>query len=238
MLGKRVNMNGLWRCAKYAFSPNKLKYCGPDKNQELKGYLQTKTSDQGLQAILAEFAAMQPYLKLIADENGIQDEFDEQVVEAYWLGNELLDTVSLKSFFNYSQPRLTKKDLQWFEMKLPLGAKPNHQFHVLNFWKRTGHLARLQTIETMDNCRISWGIVNLKSQNSKLYVKTQSLIYKDEKLVFEPTVKEVKNLIRDFKSGDLVTIHWNWVCEKISEKQKENLEKYTKLALSLANLTI
>jgi len=41
-------MNGLWRCAKYAFSPNKLKYCGPDKNQELKGYLQTKTSDQGL----------------------------------------------------------------------------------------------------------------------------------------------------------------------------------------------
>ena len=228
-------MNGLWRCAKYAFSPNKLKYCGPDKNQELAGYLKTKTSDLGLEKILAEFAAMWPYLKLIAKENGITDPFDEKAVEAYWLGNAMLDTVSLKGFFNHARPRLAKKDLKWFEIKLPQGAKPNHQFHVFNFWKRTGHLARLHTLETMDNCRISAGEV---THSISLRVKTNLLVFKHGRLELEPTIKEVQSLDNDFKPGDLVTFHWNWVCEKITLQQAKNLQKYTNLALRLANLTI
>lgn len=263
MLGKRVSMSGLWRCAKYAFSPNYLKYCGPDKNKELVGYLKTKTADAGLKNILDDFEAMYPYLKLIANENGIKDEFDEQVVEAYWLGNELLETVSLKSFFNHAKEKITAKDLKWFEVKLPQGAKPNHSFHVLNFWKRTGHLARLQTIETMDNCRISAGKImpfgNTKFPGAQSFATslrlrsgsrqtssapeicvacTDKLVYKDGRLKLEPAIKEVQSLENDLKPGDLVTIHWNWVCEKINQKQRENLEKYTDIALKLANLTI
>ena len=256
-------MNGLWHCAKYAFSPNYLKYCGPDKNQELAGYLKTKTSDLGLEMILKEFRAMEPYLKLIARENGIADTFDEKVVEAYWLGNELLEAVSLKSFFNHNQPRLAKKDLRWFEVKLGQGAKPNHSFHVFNFWKRTGHLARLHTIETMDNCRISWGKIipfcNTKFPGAQSFATpptlrsesrqtssapeicvacTDKLIFKNGQLGFEPTIKEVQSLEGGYKPGDLVTIHWNWVCEKITPQQAKNLEKYTDLALRLANLTV
>ncbi len=263
MSGKRVNMNGLWRCAKYAFSPNKLKYCGPDKNAELAGYLKTKTKDSGLKEMLREFAAMHPYLKLIAQENGIKDEFDERVVEAYWLGNELLDNVSLKSFFNHAKEKITAKDLKWFEMKLGQGAKPNHQFHVFNFWKRTGHVVRLQTIETMDNCRISWGKImpfgNTKFPGAQSFATplrlrsgsrqtssapeicvacTDKLVYKNGRLDFEPAIKEVQSLEGGYKPGDLVTIHWGWVCEKISQQQRQNLQKYTDLALRLANLTV
>lgn len=226
-------MTGLLRCARYSFSPNKLKYCGPDKNKELQGYLKTKSSDLGLKNMLADFTALHPYLKLIAKENGIADEFDERVVEAYWLGNELLETVTLKSFFNHGLKRLPKKDLKWFEVKLPRGAKPNHQFHVFNFWKRTGHLARLHTVETMDNCRISTG--KMLPGNK---IKTNKLIYKNGQLGFEPAIKEVQNLEKAYKSGDLVTIHWGWVCEKINKSQAKDLEKYTNLALKLANLTI
>ena len=226
-------MQGLLRCARYSFAPNKLRYCGPDKNKELEAYLKVRVEDRGLKQLLNDFQVMYPYLKLIADENGINDPFDEQVVEAYWLGNELLDSVSLKSFFNHSQPRLTKKDLRWFEVKLGRGAKPNHNFHVFNFWKRTGHLARLQTVETMDNCRISAGeVVDLNN------VKTNRLVYQHGQLSFEPAIKEVQSLENGYKPGDLVTIHWNWVCEKINQKQAENLEKYTKWHLKLANLTI
>lgn len=233
-------MNGLWRCAKYAFSPNYLKYCGPDKNQELTGYLKTRTSDPGLEGILVEFAAMHPYLKLIAKESGIKNEFDERVVEAYWWGNKLLETVSLKSFFNHSQRRLTKKDLRWFEVKLSKGAKPNHSFHVFNFWQRTGHLARLHTLETMDNCRISWGEILPKDQFSifNFQISTNKLIFKDGKIRLEPATKTIQGLEEGYQPGDLVTIHWNWICEKISEKQAENLQKYTDWALRLANLTV
>ena len=38
----------------------------------------------------AGFAAAWPYLELIAGAHGIDDPLDERVVEAYWVGNELL----------------------------------------------------------------------------------------------------------------------------------------------------
>ena len=47
-----------------------------------------------------------------------------------------------------------------------------------------------------------------------------------------------KRCVKDLKKGDLITMHWGWVCEKVSKKQIKNLEKYTKWHLKLANLTI
>jgi hydrogenase maturation factor len=226
-------MNGIWRSANYAFAPNYLKYCGPDKNRELAGYLTQSVVDAGLKSMLEKFEAMHPYLKLIAQENGLGDEFDERVVEAYWLGNNLLDQVSPAGFYRHVKPRLPLKDLKWFEAKLPAGAKPNHQFHVLNFIIRTGHRQVKHTVETMDNCRISWGKVLPGGK-----VKTNRLIYQNGKLSLTPGVKEVKNLVKDFKAGDLVTLHWGWICEKINRQQAENLQKYTNLALRLANQTL
>lgn len=226
-------MNGLWRCARYAFAPNYLKYCGPDKNQELKGYISHKQADLGLKNLLDDFAAMHPYLKLIARENGISDEFDDRVVSAYWLGNQLLDKVTMKGFFEHTKKRLPVKELKWFEAKLQPGAKPNHAFHVLNFITRTGHRAVSHTVESMDHCRISAGQVT-----GKLTVKTDRLVYRAGKLKLVPATKTVKDLVNDFTPGDWVTLHWDWVCEKISPQEAKRLDKYTALALRLANQTI
>lgn len=226
-------MDGLRRSANYAFAPNFLKYCGPDKNRELAGYLQFKASDDGLKELLSHFAAMHPYLKLIAEQNNVRDEFDNLVVEAYWLGNRLLDKVSLNSFYQHIKPRLPKRDLRWFELKLPTGAKPNHQFHVLNFFIRTGHRQIIHTVETMDQCRISWGRLR---QDGRL--NSQQLVYREKKLLLIPAIKTVKNLVNDFKAGDLVTAHWGWICEKITPVQAKNLEIYSRLALGLANKTV
>jgi len=103
-------MNGVLRCARYAFSPNKLKYCGPDRNSELFSYISKRISDQGLVELLDDFKVMYPYLKLIADENGIKDVFDERVVEAYWIGNNLLDGVSIRGFWDELMERQKLKD--------------------------------------------------------------------------------------------------------------------------------
>jgi len=226
-------MNGLSLCARYAFAPNYLKYCGPDKNRELAGYLTHFAADVGLKAMLEKFEAMRPYLKLIAHENFIGDEFNERVVEAYWLGNKLLDKVTLKSFYRHVQLRLKAKELKWFELKLPQGAKPNHQFHVFNFINRTGHRAVQHTVETMDQCRISWGKVLPGGK-----VTTQKLLFQAGRLQLTPAVKKFKNIVDEFSPGDLATLHWGWVCEKISPQQAKNLAFYTNLALRLANTTI
>jgi hypothetical protein len=253
-------MRGLLKCARYAFAPNKLKYCGPaDKNFQLFSYIAEDIEDQGLNELLGDFAVMYPYLKLIAEENGIGDSFDERVVEAYWIGNELLEGVSLKSFWEHLmagqrlKERFREKDLKWIVGKVPAGAKVHHSFHVFNVWNRTGHEAKPHTVKTMDSCRISAGEILQKDQfsktnfqkNAKLQVKTDRLVYRDGKLGLErKVIKEVswrlgdKSFVKSLQPGDWVTIHWGWVCEKVTRRQVKNLEKYTKWHLKLANLTI
>lgn len=259
-------MNGLLKCARYAFAPNKLKYCGPaDKNFQLFSYIAEDVKDQGLNELLNDFAVMYPYLKLIADENGIMDPFDERVVEAYWIGNELLEGVSLKSFWEHLmigqrlKDRFKKKDLKWIVGKVPAGAKVHHSFHVFNVWNRTGHEAKPHTVQTMDSCRISAGEILQKDQfsrtnlpaqagfqkNAALQVKTDRLVYENSKLKLEKgAIKKVswrvgdKAFVKGLKKGDLVTIHWGWACEKVTRRQVKNLEKYTKWHLRLANETI
>ena len=243
-------MHGVLRCARYAFSPNKLKYCGPDKNSELFSYIEAKISDQGLVELLDDFKVMYPYLKLIADENGIVDPFDERVVEAYWIGNELLEGVSMKGFWDQLmeeqklKKRFKPKDLKWIVGKVPKGAKVHHSYHVLNVWNRTGHEAKPHTVETMDKCRISWGEIMRVGKN-KIKVKAQGLEYKKGKLMLKKgVIKEIswrlgdKKLVRGLRKGDLISMHWGWVCEKVDKFQVRNLEKYTKWHIKLANTTI
>ena len=167
-----MDHQGLLLCARYAFAPNSLHYCGPDKIINLFAYTQEQMADRGLQEILTEFETLYPYLTFIAYENNIRDPFDRRVVEAYWLGNTLLHTISMNGFFRHFsdalhlKKKITKKDFELLVGKLPAGAIPHHTFHVLNIFTRTGHHAIKHTLETMDNCRIGWGKVIDKYQVS------------------------------------------------------------------------
>jgi len=42
-------------CARYAFKPNQLQYCGPDKNKELFNYIENAAADGGLGEIIKKF---------------------------------------------------------------------------------------------------------------------------------------------------------------------------------------
>ena len=170
--------DGALLAARYAFMPNKLRYCGGDSNSELFEYAAANQSDAGLQAMLEEFETMFPYLRLIAEANHIADPFNYKVVEAYWIGNELLENISMQNFYRYlvDEQKLKKKFkpavLEKVFGKIPFGAKPHHSWHVLSIPKRTGHYPVEHTLETMDQCRIGWGkIKNVKNQitNSKQY---------------------------------------------------------------------
>lgn len=247
-------MKGLLRCARYAFSPNKFKYCGPsDKNFQLFSHIVEGVEDQGLEELLDDFSAMYPYLKLIAEQNNIEDPFDERVVEAYWIGNELLERVKVSSFWSYLmeekglKKRFKVKDLKWIMDKVPVGARVHHSFHVFNIWIKMGQKTHLEAVPTMDNCRISWGRIVDKANAgaSGLSIKTQELVYEEGKLrLKEGVIKKIswrigdKELIKGLKGGDLVTMHWGWVCEKVNKFQVRNLEYYTKWHLKLANMTI
>src|SRR3989344_7944280 len=160
-----MDRSGLLTCSAYASPPNSLHYCGPEKQNDLLGYQQEQTSDRGLAEIIAEFQTLYPYLTLIAYENNIRDPFDPRVVEAYWIGNDLLTNVSMNKFYYHLRDTLKlknkvkPKDLELLFGKLDDGMLPHHTFHVLNVFTRTGHHSVQHTLETMDACRIGWGTV-------------------------------------------------------------------------------
>ena len=70
----------------------------------------TLVVDGGLTPLLRRFTGALPYLQLIARANAIADPFDARVVEAYWLGNELLDGVEVRQLYDSLLERFGKPD--------------------------------------------------------------------------------------------------------------------------------
>ena len=243
-------IDGLLRCSRYAFGPNRLHYCGPDANREIASYIEAGATDAGLASMLAAFGTMYPYLLYIARANNIKDPFDERVVEAYWLGNNLLETISKQSFYRHlfedhnMQGRADARSREYLSQKISLGAVPHHSFHVLNIWKRTGHAEQNHTLESMDSCIISSGKV-VEIAGARIAVETEPLSYAEGKLFLgTPIRKTITRLldapedISEIALNDIITMHWGVPCEIITPEQQAELKKYTLLSIALANKTL
>lgn len=242
---QKSDFSGVLKCARYAFMPNKLNYCGGDSHREILAYVSASQADFHLESLLSDFATLYPYLKFIANSNKIIDSFDKRVVESYWLGNDLLQGISMNNLREYFLEGLNLK--KKFNSRLlakvigsiPKGAVPHHNFHVFNLPKRTGHYPVQPTLETMDKCRISWGRV-LKIDGAFLEVATQPLeLKKNNLLLGESVTKKVnyklngKSFVKEPKIGDWVSIHWDWVCDRLSSEQILNLRKYTRISMQM-----
>ena len=88
------------------------------------------------------FKTLYPYLQEIAHSNGIVDPFDDRVVEAYWVGNALLETIPQQRFYRHLRDTLDLKrkyktrEFDQLIAKLGQGARMHHNVHVLNAYKR------------------------------------------------------------------------------------------------------
>lgn len=240
-------MDGIERCVRYAFGPNRLHLCGPDANKEILSYITEQDPNKGLVLLLRQFKTMFPYLESIAQANGIADPFDEQVVEAYWLGNELLENIEKKEFYEHLlktdiNKKLELKDFDNLKNKLHSGAKMSHCFHVYNIWKQTKDFKDIATCSDVDNCRISWGEV-ISVDGPAVKVRTKPIIFSELTGNFEFGLEYEKTIHRklhdDFfenvKISDMISIHWNEPCEILTSRQVKNLEKYTTMSLELWN---
>ncbi|MFH1171318.1 MAG: DUF6390 family protein [bacterium] len=236
--------DGVARCARYGFGPNKLHLCGPDANSEVFAYIKADASDPGLSRMLTGFQTLYPYLKTIASANGILDPFDSSVVEAYWIGNALLENIPEKIFYHHLAEGLRLKDRygnQLFDRlaaKLSQGARMHHSFHVFNAQKTDG------TLENMDACRVSWGKV-VATDGPTILMKRRPLLLLGHQLALgketEYSINRALDAAPEFDDlipGQWVTMHWYKLCEVIPEQSTRWLEKYTTLHIALANQTL
>ncbi len=241
--------SGILTCSRYAFRPNKLNYCGPDKNGELVEYInsglpsETLVKDGGLELILKKFETLYPYLRLIARTNKASNPFDKKVSDAYWIGNEMLKNSGPAELYYHLadglnlKKKLSPKEIGELKNKMARGANPHHSFHVFNIWQRTGHVENPHTLFTMDECRIGWGKVQMADKNI-ITVIYEPLIFNNGKLEFGVPI--AKNIFYELSggvaAGDWISFHWSSFCEVLSQEQLKNLMYWTKINLELANL--
>jgi hypothetical protein len=236
--------------ARYAYGPNRFGYCGPDDADEL---LEAGPAgqDRVLRALARRFEGAFPYLALIARSAGLADPLDRRVVEAYWLGNELLERVPAGAFGASIDERFRARvragDWHWLAAKPLDGARPVHAFHVLDVFPRVGLIRGGQidgVLDVMDSCRVRWGRV-LRRIGDQLVVSATRLELAEGRLRHGPPAIERVQAWRDAtgfievpEPGDIVSIHWSWACDRLDDRQVRNLVAWTNRQLAIANRTI
>ena len=237
----KIDAFGALLHAKHAFMPNKLGYCGPDDRGAILHHLHESSIDDNLVSTLKNFEAAYPFIHLIGKSNGMQP-FDRKVTEAYWIGNELLNSVAPEEFYNFTLKDLKKKnatEIKDLFLNLRDHAMPHHTFYVVSTaisvisdFHHSSNPDPKKISEVVDNCRISWGEV-LNVEKDTLLVRFKPLQLTNGRIAFSNlTKKRVKYdpSVQPFEKispGDFVSMHWNFACDVLSKTQVRNIRKYT-----------
>ena len=233
-------MSGPKIAALYGFITNKLGLCGP-RQDLLKKFIAGKLSIPQILPVLEKFEGAYPYYQLIAQKNKVETgPFNKKVVEAYWLGNELLDKVTADDLreliaTKFSRPGLLPKKVAAAKVKqIPEDSKPHHSFHVLVLGSVTGSVDFTDNTKLKDICRVGWGRVikkfKVQSSKFKVIVTYQPLIGKKRLRLGESIKKEIfwnKELVPKVKVGDWVSFHWGWLVQVLTPQEVINLKEYT-----------
>ncbi|MGI8699646.1 MAG: DUF6390 family protein [Nocardioidaceae bacterium] len=241
-------INGPQLFARYAYPPNALGYCGPADSDALLQYGAAGVTDLGLTQLARGFEGAWPYLELIASGCGIRDPLDRRVVEAYWVGSPLLDTVKLTSIGNSLEDRFRgRMGLSFSNLidGVEAGGVPHHNFHVFEVSPWLGLMrggAKTATaVGQLDRCRIRWGTV-VAIACDEASVRSSPLEWDGLSMVLgEPRVETARiavngtGFLDDLAAGDVVSLHWGWVCDRLTARQLQQLRHYTMRHMDIAN---
>jgi hypothetical protein len=234
--------------ARYAFPPNSHGFCGPADSGGLFEYGIAGRDDGGLRAMAQQFAGAWPYLQLIAGATGLDDPLDRRVVEAYWVGSPRLDRVGTRAVGNSMDDRfryMTGARFGSLTEGVLAGGVPHHSFAVFCIYPYTGLLTdgrkAPHALTVLDRCRIRWGKV-LAVLGDEVVVESRPLTWDGDVLALGPPATETVirsvdgvGMIGEVEPGDWVSMHWEWICDRLTEAQVALLRGYTHHHLAIVN---
>lgn len=235
--------------ARYAYPPNELGYCGSGDGRDLLEFADSRPDRSTGALDMVErartFDGAWPYLQYLAAVSGAGSVMDQRVVEAYWIGNDLLTGGDPESFATavrtaFAGQRGTDLDA--------LHARPvpvaHHSFHVFSVYPWVGVLRRTgapQALQVLNRCRIRWGQVEAVDE-TEFQVRSRPLSWDGATLSLgDPAVERARHsadgrsLTATVREGDWVALHWDWVCDRLSAGQLTALRTFTDRQLAITN---
>jgi hypothetical protein len=226
--------------ARYAFPPNELGYCGPaDASVLLRG-----DDPTGVVAHAREFDGAWAYLQALAEEAGVGDPLDDEVVRNYWVGGDLLQRVNAADLLGRLRHAFSGQVTGLLsELSTPAGVLANHSFHVFVVYPWVRFLGGDPTtpVKVMQDCRIRWGTVDSVDESHAVVVSAPLVFDGDLLRLGEPAPETVRwskdgtSLTPAPQIGDFVSAHWDWVCDTLSADERDALADATQTTLDLVN---
>jgi Family of unknown function (DUF6390) len=233
--------------ARYAYAPNALGYCGADEPRTLLEYGDAKASDGGLAELARSFEGAWPYLQLIASANHIDDPLDPRVVDAYWVGNRLLDGVAPDHLARHVEDRFRGRiGRGWQDVldAVAAGGVPHHSFHVFVVYPwlglmRTGIVD--EPLRVLDQCRTTPALVR-SVDGDRADVLAPLLVWSGRELTLGPWGPREVHWRADglafadaLRPGEWVALHWDFVCERLTSTRAQRLLHATRRGLEAVN---
>lgn len=126
-------------------------------------------------------------------------------------------------------------------------ARAHHAYHVFEVYPWTGLLGvgdGQPALGILDRCRVRWGRV-LAVDADRALVRSRPLTWDGTRLALGPPRTELprwasggRSLLPRVAAGDRVALHWDWICDALSERQLTELRRRTAEQLELTNAAL
>ncbi|WP_308166630.1 DUF6390 family protein [Nocardia albiluteola] len=236
----RTHEAGISMFARYAYAPNALGYCGPPGTLALRA-----GSPEEIRAAARQFTGVWPYLRVMGRLCGISDPLDGRLVESYWHGGGVGAALDRATFLRELLAVIGPvAGHYWTHLTAELTeeAAPDHGFHVFGVYPWTRLLGRgadETAIHVLDSCRISPALV-VARDGPELTVRIRPLHWDGHRLTL--STPEIRHLpaadydaIPDATPGDIIALHWNHPCGRLTPDQLHNLATSTDWQLAMTN---
>jgi len=232
--------------ARYAAAPNARGYCGPPDAAALATVACGGGEEVDVPALARRFSGAWPYHRLIAELAGIDDPLDERVGRAYWTGSDLTGRIDARRLGELLLERFAAQAGHYWQHltdDLLDELTPTHAFHVLAVypWSRLLDRGRPEPLTVLDGCRIRPGEL-LEQRGNRLLVRARALEWTGRELrLGPPRDAEVAWRGEDgtftglLAPGDRVAIHWDHVCDRLTDREADDLDRWTAIQLERTN---
>jgi hypothetical protein len=200
-----------------------------EKNKIVLDFFQKKEPspirEKQARQVMEGLSTLFPYLSLIGKCANL-DPFHKDVVEAYFIGNDLIEKVPYEELLKLTGDLTKTRD----PLVLSKQFKATHNSYVFCISPYVKQ-RKEGVLVFMDLCSVSSGIVREVSKSERVPIALVERKTVKEQLVTEKMIYD-KTTVGEIAVGSQVATHWRRVVKKINKNEAKNLEYYNKQALN------